>query len=257
MQLTEFQWLMGCCAAMLVGFSKTGMPGVGILVVPMLVFIFPGRLSTGAMLPMLLFADVFAVIWYSKHTRWDKLWGLIPWVLAGFVMGTVLFLNVGPKKPNHKDIMDIIIGAIVLVMLGLHLLRQKMGDKLTPHSSTAVIATGCAAGFTTMVSNAAGPVMTLYLQGMGMSKEQFIGTSAWFFFLVNLSKLPVYIALNSLRPETPMITAHSLLFNLYMMPVILLGVLIGKWLLPRIPQKTFDAAVLILAGIAALKLVAG
>jgi uncharacterized membrane protein YfcA len=255
MHLTIYQWIFAASAALLTGFSKTGMPGAGILVVPLLAILFQGRLSAGAMLPMLLLGDVFAVAWYRRHAQWDKLWGLIPWVLGGFAVGTVLFLTVPPKAAHQKDWMNVIIGAIVLFMLAVHVLRQYFGDRLTPHSTATIAATGGAAGFTTMVSNAAGPVMTIYLQAMGMTKEEFMGTSAWFFFIVNLAKLPVYIGLTFALPREPMFTRQSLVFDIRMIPLILLGLVFGKLALSYIPQKTFNALVLILAAVAAIHLV--
>ena len=89
MHPTVAQWALGGTAALLIGFSKTGMPGVGILVVPMLASAFGGRPSVGTMLPMLIFGDCFAVYWYKQHARWDKLRELIPWVLGGMALGAV------------------------------------------------------------------------------------------------------------------------------------------------------------------------
>jgi uncharacterized membrane protein YfcA len=256
MHFTPEQWLYGAFAALLVGFSKTGMPGVGILVVPLLAKAFGGTPSVGIMLPMLLFGDVFAVTWYKRHARWDKLWELAPSVVAGMAAGTALLWLTGAKS-GHRDPMNQIIGALVLLMLAVHVARLRWGDRLTPHSRIGVVTTGGAAGFTTTASNAAGPIMNIYLQAMAMPKEQFMGTTAWFFFLVNLTKLPIFYTLSVAHPGKAMITATSLLFDLLMFPVILAGVFVGKWFLPRISQRAFDGLVLVLAGFAALKLVVG
>jgi uncharacterized membrane protein YfcA len=127
-------------------------------------------------------------------------------------------------------------------------------DRLTPKAAWSLAWTGIAGGFSTTVANAAGPVMTLYLAGKGMKKHAFMGTNAWFFFILNLTKLPLFIVLGILHPDSPMITRASLLFDLCMFPLILLGVLLGRWVLTRIPQRVFDVLVLILAGAAAIKL---
>ncbi len=120
-----------------------------------------------------------------------------------------------------------------------------------------MILTGLGAGFTTMVSNAAGPIMQIYLAAHKISKEQFVGTLAWYFFIMNVSKLPIYAFLNKVNPQNPIITLHGFSFNLITFPIIFLGVHIGRWLLPRISQKTFETVVLVLAGVAAVKLVVG
>ncbi|MEN6358380.1 MAG: sulfite exporter TauE/SafE family protein [Armatimonadota bacterium] len=254
MHLDLWQWFFGVSAAVIVGVSKTGVPGVGILVVTLLAMAFGGRQSVGIMLPMLIFADVFAVIWYHRHTQWDKLLRLFPWVVVGMAVGAVSMWLVG-KSQSTKDILGIIIGALIIVMLVLHLLRSHMNDRLTPHSRAGVASTGVFAGFTTTVSNAAGPIMTIYLSALGMSKKEFMGTSAWYFFIINVSKVPIYIFLTMLNPAKPVISAHSLIIDAVLLPGILGGVFLGKWMLPRISQRAFNDTVLFLAAIGAIKLI--
>lgn len=254
--LTPEQWLLGIAAAMIVGFSKTGLPGIGILVVPLMAAIFGGRQSVGATLPLLIFGDIFAVLWYHHHARWDKLWGLIPWVLLGIAAGTALLWTTG-EQTGPKDVLDVVIGVLVLLMLALNIARLRWGDKLVPSSRLGVISTGTAAGFSTTVSNAAGPIMSIYLTGSGLPKNQFMGTTAWYFFIFNLTKLPIYAFLSLLLPDKPMVTTGTVAFDLMMLPVIVIGAFVGKWLLPHISQKLFDMLVLILAAVAALKLVIG
>ena len=253
MDLTSTQWLIGGFAAILIGFSKTGMPGAGILVVPLLAAAFGGRPSIGVMLPMLLVADCFAVGWYRRHAQWEKLWHVAPWVAVGMIFGAA-FLKVTGEAGPAKDRMNLVIGSIVLGMLAVHLLRRKVGDRLVPHYTPAIAATGVAAGFTTTASNAAGPIMAIYLQGMALPKAQFMGTTAWFFLIVNAAKLPVFVVLSAINPENPIISTQTLLVNLALSPGILIGVVLGRWFLPRISQSSFDALVLTLAGAAALKL---
>ena len=254
MNLEIWQWVLGAGAALFVGISKTGIPGTGILVVPLLAFVFGARPSVGVMLPMLIFADCFAVAWYRRHAQWDKIVLLLPWVVAGLVVGTWALWATGASK---SDILGRIIGGIVLAMLALHLLRGRLGERLTPRSKIGAASTGVVAGFTTMISNAAGPVMSIYFAAHDMPKKEFVGTSAWYFFIVNLTKLPVFMILSLDNPNNPIITKNSLYFVGIMTPVILIGVFIGKWLLPRFSQKAFDSTVLILAGAAAIKLLIG
>ena len=256
MHFEPMQWTLGAAAALLVGVSKTGMPGAGILVVPLLAAAFGGMPSVGVMLPMLIMADCFAVGWYKRHAQWDKLVGLLPWVVVGLSAGTYALWRVGESK-SHKDVMGVIIGVMVLIMLAVHLLQDRLDERLTPRSKTGVAGTGIAAGFTTMVSNAAGPVMQIYMAAHRLPKKEFIGTLAWYFFIINISKVPVYALLSRVNPDKPIMTAHSLLFDLLISPVIVLGAFIGKWMLPRISQKSFDSIVLILAAVSAVKLIIG
>lgn len=252
--LSPFDWLLAAAASLLVGVSKTGLPGVGILVVPLLANLFGGRLSVGAMLPMLLFADCFAIAWYRQHTRWDELRRLTPSVVAGMLLGGVALWWLG-RIGNGRDYLNPLIGLLVLAMLAVHLMHRRLGERLAPHSAVGRQVTGCCAGFSTTVSNAAGPVMSIYMTALRLPRLEFVGTAAWFFFLVNASKLPIYIALTVQNPTAPIITRGTLIFNVLMAPLIYAGTLLGRWMLPRVPQKVFDALVLSLAALAAMKLV--
>lgn len=253
MDLSPYQWALGLVAALLVGTSKTGIPGIGILVVPLLAAAFGGRLSIGIMLPMLICGDVFAVFWYRRHAQWDKLVRLLPWVVFGMVWGTVALKLAGEAK-GTKDLMNVFLGGLVLVMVLLHLLRSVLGDRLEPTSAVGGAATGTAAGFATTVSNAAGPIMQMYLAAYKMPKEQFMGTIAWYFFIINVAKFPVYVALSIANPAKPIVTWSSLGLNAAVAPAIVVGAFLGKWLLPRIPQKHFEGIIIALAAIGGIKL---
>jgi len=255
MILTPEQWTIGILAALIVGVAKTGMPGIGILIVPMIALVFGGRLSVGATLPLLIFGDIFAVLWYRQHARWDNLRSLLPWVLIGIAVGAGLLWYTGTQG-SRVDWLNIIIGVLVLLMLAVSLARRYWGNKLVPSSQVGLVSTGVMAGFSTAVSNAAGPIMSIYLSGMmRLSKNEFMGTSAWYFFIFNLTKLPLYVFLSLVLPAKPMVNANTLLFDLVMFPVIVIGAFIGKWLLPRISESIFNNIVMVLAGIAALKLI--
>lgn len=256
LHLDPYQWFLGLAAALLVGVSKTGVPGIGILVVPMLAQAFGGRLSIGIMLPMLICGDVFAVFWYRRHAHWDKLVWLLPWVVFGMIWGTLALKVTGDAK-GSRDIMNTVLGAMVLVMIALQLLRNVLGDRITPTSKPGVAATGTAAGFATTVSNAAGPIMQAYLSAYRLPKEQFMGTIAWYFFLINTAKFPVYVALSIANPAKPIVTWSSLSLNAAVAPVIIAGAFIGRWLLPRIPQKWFELIIIGLAALGGLKLLMG
>lgn len=253
LHLSPLQWTVGFAAALFVGISKTGIPGVGIIVVPLLGIGFGSRLGAGVMLPMLIVGDMFAVAWYRQHAQWSKLVGLLPWVYAGVAIGTYALVKTG-QSTSLKDPTDLIVGALVLVMVVLHLLKNKLGEKLQPTSPAGVAGTGVAAGFSTTISNAAGPVMQIYMAAHKLSKEAFMGTIAWYFFIVNLSKFPIYWIISRMIPQKPIVTVDSLKFNLMIAPAIILGVFIGKWLLPRISQKSFEWTVIVLAAIGGLKL---
>jgi len=254
--LQPWQIGFGAAAALLFGFAKTGVPGAGILAIPVMAKIFGGRLSVGATLPLLVFADIFAVAFYRAHAEWDHLKKLTPWVLAGLLIGTWTLKALGDAH-TATDLLNPIIGWIVLAMLVVSLLRSKLGDRLVPTSKEGVIATGALAGFTTMVANAAGPIMQIYMVATGMAKNKLMGTTAWYFFIFNLTKVPLLILVTLDNPGEPMYNAQTIHFDLAMLPFILVGALLGRWLLPMIPQKAFNNVILVLTALACVKLIGG
>ncbi len=98
-----------------------------------------------------------------------------------------------------------------------------------------------------MVANAAGPVMNLYLLSKRLGKEEFIATGAWFFFVINLAKVPVYL-------WHGMISRRSLAFDAGLLPAVVIGAMTGRWIVHHIPQKAFEVAVVILTAFSTLML---
>jgi uncharacterized membrane protein YfcA len=238
-----------------VGVSKTGVPGVATPVVPFLAAVFGSRASVGIMVLMLICGDCFAIAWYRRHAQWRQLIGLLPWVLVGMGMGAATLWVMG-RFASERDYVGILIGLLVLVMVVLHVLQQRIPAHLTPRSPAGTALTGIAAGFATTTANAAGPVMAIYFLAHRLTKEQFLGTAAWYYFTLNVSKVPVYIALTALHPQDPMITVHSLTLVLTVAPALVVGALTGRWLLPRLSQQKFDAVVLALSIVSAGYLIA-
>lgn len=205
---------------------------------------FPGdaRASVSAIVPGLLVGDVLAVAWYRRHADWSRLVALFPYVAAGMVPGMVVLAWAAGNQLRP------VLGWLVAGLLVLELCRRYFRWEHLPSQWWFVGSMGVLAGFGTMVGNAAGPVMSIYLISWGMLKEQFIGTSAWFFLLVNLSKVPVMAGMG-------MFTADTLQFGLVVALTVPLGSVLGVWVLRRISQRSFDAFALTLAGVAALRLI--
>lgn len=242
--------IIGVIAACVVGLSKTALPGAGLLSVPLIATIVDGRLIAGASLPILLVADLFAVGWYRHHTRWDLLKPLAVWVGVGFGFGIAFYVAVG----NSLRVIDVVIGVIVLVMVAIQLYRmwrRHPPSHATPRDAAVY---GTAGGFTTFVSNSAGPVINTYLVGLGLDKDEQVGTSAWFYFAVNLSKIPFYLALGAWTSGGPFFTGESLLWALAMVPAIVAGAFVGRAVLQHIPQQTFVVLVLVLSAAGGIKL---
>lgn len=237
--LAWWQWTVGALCAYLVGVAKTGVPGLGILVVPtMALMVGDARQSAGWLLPILCAADVFAVLYWRRHAAAWRLFSLAPWVLLGLAAGmAALTLQERWLRP--------IVGVIVFLMLAIYLYRRhvKSTNETPSHAPTY----GIMSGFASMVANAAGPVMSLYLLSKRLPKEEFVATGATFFFFINLSKVPAYAWMG-------MISRHSLIFDAFVIPAALLGAISGRWLVHRIPQGVFEVCVIALTALSTLML---
>lgn len=244
MDIDILQLILALIAALLIGFAKTGVPSLGIFVVAIMASIFPTKESVGILLPMLIAADIIAVIYYRRTVIWKHLVSLIPWVLIGIVSGYFVLEHI------ENDALSLLLGLLILSLIALQLLKDKVEKVLQfryTHSPIFHTMLGILAGFTTMVGNAAGAIMAIYLFSKGSQKREFVGTNAWFFLSVNLIKVPFSASLG-------LITANTLLFNAYMVPAILIGAWIGIKILPRIPQRYFQIIILVLAAFGGVRL---
>jgi uncharacterized protein len=250
---TTTNLLLGIAAALIIGLSKTAIPGGGLLATPLFATVVAGRLIAGVTIPVLLVADLFAVVWFGRSVRRDVLRPMLLPVIAGFVGGTLFYVIVGAGG----RVLNVMIGATVLLLVLLQLWRLVRRSPPVVATPALITAVGVSGGFATFVSNAAGPIMNTYFTGIGLEKKQMIGTSAWFYFSVNAAKLPVYLAIGRWSAGGSFFTAESLRFDAVLVPAVLVGVFAGRWLLPRISQQVFTLIVLILAAFASVKLLAG
>jgi uncharacterized protein len=240
---STLQWAVMAVSALLVGMSKVGVPGVSLAVIPALAFIFGGKPSTGVLLPMLMMADVFGVTYYHRHADWKKLLKLLPWAILGLLIG----LWTGDMV-NEKWFKNII---ALLVFLSLGLMVRKRPAESEPSFSGKwwyAPFMGVLGGFATMMGNVAGPVFAIYLLAMNLSKSRFIGTTAWFFMIVNFIKFPLQMFVwNN-------ITAETLQLNLICLPAIGLGAYSGILLVKRIPEQTYRSFVIFVTALSAFLL---
>jgi uncharacterized membrane protein YfcA len=234
--LAPWQWLLGIFSAFMIGVAKTGAPGVGTMIAPLMVLtVGDARLATAWTLPVLSTADVFAVAYWRRQAEARQLFSLIPWVLVG-IAGAAAALSL------DEAVIRKIIGAIIVGMLAIYLWRR---FSPTPQVAGNPAFYGICTGFASTLANAAGPVMNIYLLSRKLPKEKFVATGAWFFFVVNLLKSPVY-AWHGLYSR------ESLTFDLLMVPAVLVGALAGRWLIRNIDQSMFEVLVIALTAISCL-----
>jgi len=243
---SEMQILVLAAVAVMAGINKTGMPGMGIVMVPMLAMAFPARLSTGLLLPLLAMSDLFAVAYYRKQAQWFHVLRLLPWSLTGIVAGAVVMRYLVDDR-----LLKPMIGVIVLAMLLLSRLRKRRAAAAETSESQRHLVfaalMGFTAGFTTQIANAAGPIMIIYLLAMGLKKQEFIGTTAWYFLITNWLKLPLFV-------WDGRIDWSTVRADLAMLPMIAVGAWLGIVLLRQLPQLWFNRIMTLLSLAAALHL---
>lgn len=228
-------WAALAVAALVIGMSKTALPGAGTVAVALFAAVLPAKQSTGTILLLLILADVFVVVAYRRHADFRALLRLAPAVIVGMLAG-IAFLAV-----SDDHLVRIVIAGILLLVIAITLLRRHMRRVVEGEGSHRVAAGvyGTLGGFTTMVANAAGPVMSMYFLAARFSVKEFLGTAAWFFAIVNVAKVPFLVGLG-------MITPTGLLIDAVLAPLVIVSALAGRWVASRIDQTVFERLVIAL-----------
>jgi uncharacterized protein len=239
-------WLLALCAASIIGCSKTGLPGISMISVAIFAELLPSRQASGMVLPLLLFADLVAVKNYRQHAIWRHIWRVLPWTVLGIVLGAFALASLNDRQAK------VLIGGIILALVALHGVRfwqVKRQIRPTPPAPALWFPAtlGLLVGFTTLLANAAGPLMAIYLLALRLPKLAFVGTAAVFFLLINLIKVPFMAGLG-------LLTVDSLQLNFWLAPAVVAGAYGGRLILPHISQRWFERIALAFSALAGLRL---
>ncbi len=244
-QMWTHSWLLAVLAALCIGLAKSGLGGFGMLTVLFMAEVLPARESTGVVLPLLIVGDVFAVSVYRQHARWHYIRHLLAPALVGVVVGYFLMNLIPDHAFRH------VLGWIILGLTALQGSRQFFNEKTVSrlaHTSAFTNTMGGLGGVSTMMANAAGPVMSLFFLAINLPKYELIGTGAWFFMIVNLCKVPFSAHLG-------LINSTSLLLVAMLAPVVVVGIGVGRLLVGVVPQKVFEWILLVSAAVGAVRLI--
>lgn len=244
--LDPWAWAALAVAAAVIGISKTALPGGSILAIALFAAVLPARTSTAATLLLLMVGDLFALFAYRRHAHWPTLLRLAPAVIAGLLVGFAFLALAGDGVVRRA------IGVILLLMIAVTLWRrwrQSRADTASPPSSGLLLAGayGTLGGFTTMVANAGGPVMSMYFLATRTPVQVFLGTSAWFFAIINVIKVPFLAGLGLFEPPV-------LLMDAVLAPLVVVGALLGLRVARRMNQRVFDRIVIALTIVGAVYL---
>ncbi|MDX2249828.1 MAG: sulfite exporter TauE/SafE family protein [Bacteroidia bacterium] len=238
--MTLSDWLLFAFCAMLSGMSKTGVAGIYYLTVPIMAAIFGGKVSTGVLLPILNIADFFAVWYYKRSANWTYIIRLVPVAFLGVILGTWV------GNMISEEGFKLIMGIVVLFGIGVMVFMDLRKTTDVPDYWWFSLLTGLISGFSTMVGNAAGSVLAVYLLSMRLPKDVYIGTTAWFFLIINLTKVPFHVFV------WKTITWNSFLMGMAMIPVVGLGAVLGIWIVRQIPDKYYRGFVLVVTAASAI-----
>jgi uncharacterized membrane protein YfcA len=223
-----------------IGLSKTGINGASAVMIPLLALIFGARESTGVVLPMLCFADLVAVIYYRRAAEWKYIIRLLPWALGGFGLALVVDSLVPARA------FKLLIALCIFAGLGVMFWNDRRGkDAAAPGRWWFSAVFGVLGGFSTMIGNAAGPIMSVFLLSVRLPKAGFVGTAAWFFMIVNYLKIPLqhFVWRN--------ITAEGLLFDITMIPIILAGAALGVLVVKKVSESHYRIIVYVMTVVSA------
>lgn len=223
-------WLLAIFCAFMIGMAKTGISGLGTVIIPLMAFIFGGMPSSGIVLPMLIMADTIGVIYYHRSANWKTILRIMPWALIGIAVGLAVGKSISPDW--FRRLIGILVLLSLAIMFWLEYRRSKIEQTVTGKKTYTIIF-GLLGGFSTMIGNAAGPVMSVYLLSENMDKREFIGTAAWFFFIINILKMPLQIW------GWHNITWQTFQFDLMMFPAIALGAWAGISIVKLIPERIY------------------
>ncbi|AXP80887.1 Sulfite exporter TauE/SafE [Mariniflexile rhizosphaerae] len=235
--LTVLQWTAICFAVFLLGLAKSGVKGIGIIIVVILAFVFGEKASTGILLPMLICADIFAVVYYNKHAQWHYIKKLLPAMVIGVLVGVWVGNDI--SEVVFKRIMAVIIIGSVLIMFYM----ENRKSTTVPTNKWFSNSAGFLAGFTTMVGNLAGPISDIYFLAMRLPKNEFIGTAAWLFFIINVFKLPFHFFV------WKTVSVETLVLNSILIPMVILGFFLGAYIVKLISNVNYRRFVLIVTAL--------
>ncbi len=239
-QLSWLNWFLAFLAALILGMGKAGIKGLGVLIVTLMAIIFGGKASTGILIPLMVVADILAVFYYNRHTQWKFLLKILPTMVLGVLVGVWFGNDISEKL--FKQIMAIFIILTVIMMVWM----DQKKNKAVPKHWFFASSMGLLSGITSMIGNLAGSFTDIYFLAIRLPKNQFIGTAAWLFLIINVFKLPFHIFVwKTVSPE-------SLLLNLFLVPAILIGFISGVALVKLLNNEVYRKFIMVVTAMGAL-----
>lgn len=245
-------WVFVALAILIQGISKSGFAGgAGILSLPLMMLVMPADRVTATLLPLLCLCDMNAIYHHRRNVVWDKVWAIFLPSLIGTVLATLVWWRVGQQGIDRYAVPLKQFVGIIAILFALYIVAKEASMRWVEHHQagpkTAFVA-GVAAGFTSSMAHAAGPIVSLYMFSQGLGRTLFVGTVAWTFTFINLSKLPFFYV-------TGLLTWDVLKFDCLLIPLIPAGSWLGLWMHHRVSERLFNRIVMVLTLVAGVQLV--
>ncbi len=230
-------YIIAAICAFLLGISKSGIKGIASLIVTGLALVYGAKNSTGIVMPLLLVGDIFAITYYKRHVQKEYIIKLLPWMVLGVLLGVIGGSNISERIFKYG------MALIVVFSVGLMYYWENKKDKTVPSHWGFASSMGLLAGFTTMIGNLAGAFSNIYFLAMRIPKNNFIGTAAWLFFLINSFKVPFHIW------SWKTINSESILISLKLIPFVIMGLIAGVFLVKKIEDESYRKLILLFTAI--------
>lgn len=245
-------WLFVGTAIIIQGISKSGFAGgAGVLALPLMMLVMPPHLVTATLLPLLILCDMNAIYHHRTNRIWKHIMAIYLPSLIGILLGAAVWWHIGSEGiEGYERPIKAFVGCIAIVF-ALYIFAKETAlhwvAQYKPGPKVGALA-GMTAGFTSTIAHAAGPIVSLYMFAQDMGKTVFVGTVAWTFTLINLTKLPFYVGVG-------LVDTSVLSFDLVLIPLIPIGSFLGRWMHHRVSERLFNRVILVFTLIAATQLV--
>jgi uncharacterized membrane protein YfcA len=221
-----FFYAVAIPAVLLLGVSKSGFgAGFGSLAVPLMALAVTVPQAAAILMPVLLVMDLLGMAAFRRHLDRKLLRFLLPFGLAGIVLGTLLFRLLDP------NVVAGVVGVVTLLFLAQRLLWPPRADSPPPPKWLGALLS-TASGFTSFIAHAGGPPINAYVLPLRLPPLLFTGTMAFFFFFINLSKWLPYAWLG-------LLDGRNLGTSLALLPFAPVGVWVGVRIAHRIDPALF------------------
>ena len=230
-------------AIILYGIAKSGLGGSMTLIsIPLMTIVMPLNEALGIVLPILIFSDFIATYKYRKEFDLPTLKLMVPFAAIGVVIGSLTF------SYFSEELLKFIIGLMGFLFAGHYFFLKKNKEAKSEKNFFKGGICSTISGFTSFCVHAGGTPLSIYLLPLRIEKSKYVGTRVLYFTFVNLVKLPIYIYLS-------MINLNNLKISFFLMPLVVIGVLIGYYLVKVIEEKLFYNIIYILIFLSSSKLI--